>query len=372
MTRNEAKNCVKERLEEYVQSITRRDEKAGRDKYVCPICHSGEKKDGAFYLFSKSNNGNKDHFKCFSCNVSGDIFDLIAKVKNISNFSEQLNFACNFFGIEIDNISQNAKNSPTIDFSRVNGETIPPKQEKLAVSRFFAPTDEFKKEAKLYIEKCSQNIDKTDYLRKRGFSSAILKKYSVGFDEKKKMIVIPYSQDKTYYLKRSILDKNFFKPKIEEAGLEPIYNVKALYESNEHCFITESPLDALSIIQSGGQAIALGGIGSEKLLSQFEAKRPECVLILSLDNDKRGIENTITLEKELNNRNFSFFKALYSYPLYEGSKKDANDLLVSNSELFKNDVDNNIKIAKLIKENLKRQNEVLQKYKSLEFKNLKA
>ena len=50
------KELLKAALPQYVESITTRDARAGRDMYVCPLCGSGTgkgtgKADGAFSLY---------------------------------------------------------------------------------------------------------------------------------------------------------------------------------------------------------------------------------------------------------------------------------------------------------------------------------
>lgn len=79
---------LKSHLTEYVESKTQRDPKAGKNKYICPICGSGSRggrgSDGAFTLYPETNS-----FYCFSCGKGGDIFNLISEVEHLSNFRDQ-------------------------------------------------------------------------------------------------------------------------------------------------------------------------------------------------------------------------------------------------------------------------------------------
>ena len=59
-------------IREYAEQHLKR---AGRNFYVCPSCHSGEKanKSAAMFMYS-------DHFYCYSCQCHGDVFDLAEKI----------------------------------------------------------------------------------------------------------------------------------------------------------------------------------------------------------------------------------------------------------------------------------------------------
>lgn len=92
-----------ERLTEYVNRIT---DKGKTGLYVCPLCGSGEgaKHTAAFSINAKDPSHGR--WTCFSCNESGDLFDLIAKVNGITGadrkevFAKSLESACQEFGIE--------------------------------------------------------------------------------------------------------------------------------------------------------------------------------------------------------------------------------------------------------------------------------
>ena len=197
---------------------------------------------------------------------------------------------------------------------------------------------------KEYIERCKAAAPKTDYFKSRGFSDEDVERFSLGYDEAKSVIVIPYDQTGSYYITRSVQGKEFRKPKSDEAGVEPVYNRAALY-SGLPCFVCESPIDAISLIIAGGGkcgAIALGGTGSSKLIDQVKAKEPTATLILSFDNDEAGKKATATAAEDLKALNIPYIIASYDLEAYEGDKKDANDLLRANKSQLEADVLNNI------------------------------
>ena len=96
MQRQNAREELKLKLEDYVKSITPKSK--GANMYVCPLCKSGsgKNKTGAFSIKDKIS------WKCFSCNNGGDIFDLIGMVEGITSHNEQLEKAGQIFGITID------------------------------------------------------------------------------------------------------------------------------------------------------------------------------------------------------------------------------------------------------------------------------
>ena len=72
MDRQTATEVVKERLTEYVESITDHSAKGNRKAYVCPLCGSGtgRNKTGAFTITPDGHS-----WKCFACDKGGDTLD---------------------------------------------------------------------------------------------------------------------------------------------------------------------------------------------------------------------------------------------------------------------------------------------------------
>ena len=158
--------------------------------------------------------------------------------------------------------------------------------------------------------------------------------------------MIPYDRDGSYYLTRSIEGKTFRKPKSDDAGVEPIYNKAALYNGGKPCFVTESPIDAISLIAAGGgacSAISLGGTGHRKLIEQLEKQKPTCMLILSFDADEPGQTATQRAAEDLKALGVPFMIANYSLDAYPNeSRKDANDFLRGNPDQLSQDIAANI------------------------------
>lgn len=325
---NEEKEMLKGYLRKYVEMITEKSPDKVKDKYICPICHSGtgKKKTGGLSLDPKEN---YTTWTCFSCHVGGDIFNLVEAVEHITSFPEQVERLRKIFNL----------GSRTIEKPIINRN-----EREQAVKKT-------KKDYTLYINECKRNVGNIlDYLHNRGLSNEIIEQFNLGYDpelyikklkQKEPSLIIPYNNN--YYSARTINYHEFDKPTREEAGEEPIFNVEA-FTKNKPVFICEAPLDALSIIQVGGEAVALGGTGTNKLLKYLEENPIENALILNFDNDNAGKKATETIKKELEELKINCTVAKYSYKQYK-QNKDANDLLISDRKLFESEVKKNIELA---------------------------
>lgn len=329
MDRETAKLELKDQLADYVRSITSPDPRAGRNMYKCPLCGSGNhgsrNSNGAFSITGTT-------WHCFSCNKGGDLFDLIGEVEHIDGYNERLKRAASIYGVSLDagtgKTLPGAKPKPT------------PKKETPKTETPTAQQGQFEG----YINKCAEEANKTDYFIGRGFTPETVSRFNLGYDAQKQVIVIPYDKAGSYYITRSTEGKEFRKPSADKAGAEPVYNVGALYV-DQPCFVCESPIDAISIMQAGGSAVAIGGTGVQKLMEQLKKKAPASTLVLCFDNDNPGREATEKAEKELTEANIKYVVACFTSDQYSGEGKDANDLLRANEEQLKEDIRQNIKTA---------------------------
>lgn len=326
-------------LPDYVNMITEPDKRAGRNKYKCPVCPSGHgtspDSDGGFSI-----NTNGIQWHCFACKKGGDIFDLIGFYEGIDNKTDQLKRAAALFNYPLD------EGANTTGRNYAQGSPTPAKKEATAKAPAKKPTPgKYTK----YIGQCVVDAGKTNYFASRGFTQETIERFNLGYDVSRTAIVIPYSLDNSYYIRRNLVEgkegREFRKPKTEEAGEEPVFNKQALYNS-QPCFICEGPIDAISIMQAGGSAIAIGGTGVEKLRKQIKEKRPQCTLIISTDNDKDGKQAADDVAELLDQEGLKHIRAVYSYDKYGGAKKDANDLLRANEAQLCKDIRRNEKATK--------------------------
>lgn len=326
MDRQEAREQLKGQLRAYVESITKRSK--GANMYVCPLCGSGtgNHSTGAFSIKDGTS------WKCFSCNEGGDIFDLIGKYEGIEEHSEQLKRAGELFGITIDSYRATAQE----DFREYQNQ---PKTEQYTHKSIH--TADYTQ----FFLKANKDIEKTTY--HRGISLETLNRFKIGYVENWRhpkapnapaspRLIIPTSRES--YLARDTREnipeeqKPYSKSKV---GSIHIFNAKALQTATKPIFIVEGELDALSIIEVGGEAVALGTTTKVKsLLEILKTTKPEQPLIISLDNDEAGEKAYKELSEGLQELSIPFYRLNPA-----GEHKDANEALQSDREAFKQAVE---------------------------------
>ena len=145
-----------------------------------------------------------------------------------------------------------------------------------------------------YFQKCISKIDKTDYLNERKINPELLKKYNVGYDDKREMVVFPI---------------------------------------NKNCYFARSVTGALN-----------GLPNYKRLLKIVEENKYNGTFVLAFDNDKTGVMYQDIVKEELTKLKVSSF----SLTLISGTEvKDLNEALIKNKDsLMKNYkyVNDNLKI----------------------------
>lgn len=297
---------LKQYLRDYVERITTPTREP--DTYVCPLCGSGTGPSGtaAFKL-----NPRKDYqtWTCFGkCEGKhGDLFDLISKVEHI-DMPAAVRRAHEMYG----NAQPAKRPAPR------------PKQEAAA-------------DYTAFFDEAHKHINDTDY--HRGLSAATLERFNIGFVKDWRYplvsdkvptsprLIIPTG--KGSYLARDTRPniKDFAKQKV---GRTHLLNPAALHSCDKPVYIVEGEIDALSIIDVGGEAVGLGGIANTRLLyNELDKERPTQPLILALDNDEPGERTCKEIEAALQQRGIPFYRHNPA-----GVHKDANEALNANRDEF--------------------------------------
>ena len=250
---------------------------------------------------------------CFSCEQSYDLYDMVGIYFNITDKGEQFRKVQELYDRSVG----------------VSNTKITPKKKVEKVARKIN-TDDIKK----YIQKCKDCVSKTDYFLNRGLTVETIERCNLGYDEEEDAVVIPYSKAMDYYQRRSVKDKRFYKPKTEDAGEEPLYNAQALrLKTRKPIFIVESAICAMSIIQCGGMAVALNGTGATKLYNMIKGKKPLGTLLLCLDNDDAGRDNTIKIKNKLQELDVKYLIVNIA-----DDCKDPNELLMRDAKRLQDNV----------------------------------
>ena len=328
MDRQEAREQLKGYLRRYVESVTQKSK--GANMYVCPLCGSGSGRNGTGAFSIKDGTS----WKCFSCNEGGDIFDLIGKYEGITDYSEQLKRAGELFGVSIDSYRATAQE----DFREYQKQ---PKTEQYTHNSIHTTATDYTQ----FFLQANRDIEKTNY--HRGLSLDTLNRFKIGYVESWRppkapnapaspRLIIPTSKES--YLARDTREqipeeqKPYSKIKV---GSIHLFNAKALQNATKPIFIVEGELDALSIIEVGGEAVALGTTTKVKsLLELLKTKKPEQPLIISLDNDEAGEKAYRELSEGLKGLGIPFYRLNPA-----GEYKDANEALQGNREALRQAVE---------------------------------
>lgn len=335
MDRARAREELKPRLRDYVESVTTASK--GRGMYVCPLCGSGtgKSKSGAFSIQPCGT-----RWKCFACEAGGDIFDLIGHVHSVHTHEEQLAIACEHFNIQLDgsrNYDKTRQTRPVDMNTRAQAYTHTQEPEE-------APQD-----YTAFFLQASKRLTETDYLQRRGISADMAARFNLGYIAEWKhpkapasapctpRLIIPTSPH-TYLARdtRANIPKGQDEYKKLKVGGVHIFNLAAIYTARKPVFVVEGELDAISIIQSGAEAVGLGSISSTRaFLEEVKTARPRCPFIIALDNE------TSEKVKEAEEKLQRGLEAL-GIPSYRynpcGSYKDANEALQQCPEGLRSEV----------------------------------
>ena len=320
MDREQAKDTVKGYLEDYLRS-------KGINTRTPFKCLNPEHEDKHPSMsFDRSRN----RCKCFACGAGYDIFDLIGIDYGLTDQKDIFAKAYELYNITID-------------------KTVPAQKKP-------AQKQEDKQPASYtsYYEKCRAALSGSpaqDYLSSRGISEEVAQRFWLGYDPNYKTfnigtdgqnsfaewraIIIPTGE--CSYIARNIdqpaepAKKNRYRKK----GASLIFNSRALYEAQQPIFVVEGEIDALSIIEVGGDAIGLGSTSNYKQLINLLAKEKTAQpLILALDQDEEGKATEDKLAEDLEGLQIPFYRCNIT-----GAAKDANEALLANRDSFKETIE---------------------------------
>lgn len=329
MNKEEALQEILEREPDFLDTA-----KNGKS-WICPVKDCGNGGTGGagdgVVLNPKAKNGRG--YKCFKCGFHGDIVDLWKHKKRITDNEAAFAGLCEHYGIQVDEAGEGGKLSLLFKKYREKYEG-----ERKAES----PNKETEPDYTDFFLQANRDIEKTDY--HRGLSLETLNRFKIGYVENWRhpkahpkaptspRLIIPTG--KHSYLARDTRsnlteqEKKYEKSKVGSTG---IYNRPALYKATKPVFIVEGELDALSIIDAGGEAVGLGSVSNARaLLSILEAKRPEQPLILALDNDEAGKKADKELADGLERLKLPFYRLDVAAPY-----KDANEALMKDRDAFR-------------------------------------
>ncbi|MDR3046770.1 MAG: toprim domain-containing protein [Bacteroidales bacterium] len=325
MTREQAREEINNRLTVELTKAPKRI--SGYDTYICPFCGNGSGKDGTGI-------STKDgiHYKCFKCDFWGDYLEYLKKLHN-ENETEIFGR----YNLTIDNgqtrpSATTEQKQPEISKSERLQTLATPEQSQRIASDSVDYTQ--------YYKERNAQAGLTEYFTFRGISSETVNRFMLGYDPEWRhpkvpatvpttaRVIIPTS--KYTYVARDT-DPNATQYKKQKVGGSPLFNAEALTGTeSSFVFIVEGEFDALSVIDVGGQAVALSGTGGKnKLLEAVKHVTPTATLVLAIDNDEAGQKVQAEIKKELETLKIPFIEVNIS-----GKHKDPNEHLQKDRETF--------------------------------------
>ena len=307
-------------------------ERKGRN-FICPACGSGTKKNGTPAFSIQSNDR---QWKCFSCDKSGDVFDLAGILNGTDDKAEQRRIVAEWAGIDDGRggsgelvLGQMIKD----DGKRIGNGTQAPARGAEEASKEApkaentAAYEEKREQHRAYIKEAQGRLraalegsaedaaEAVSYLQARGIGLDVAVGWGLGYDpnpahgwkdaagswQRGGRIVIPWAGSDYYHIDRACSDDvaegKYSKPRNEDVGPQPIWNRQAL--SCPSYFVVEGAIDALAVQTLGYEAVALGGVGGKALLSAIAETPNVGTPILMLDNDEPGAKASKELEDQL-------------------------------------------------------------------------
>jgi len=293
----------------------------------------------------------KGLFNCFGCGESGDVFDLVKGVKGFS-FTESLAFLKEYSGngnnktvraVEVDTFRK--AEVQTVSLKTALAVTADEKKKDPVVSDTSndgKPAESDKKDLSgITLDKVLEHYKKSllkhsaanSYLKGRGFTDySLYKRLGIGFADGSLLSMLSDKQKEELKASGIITakDREFFSgcitvPLVDESGKVLSFygratsnsrKVKHLYSPGEHkglvnrkaagvyreeIILTESVLDALSLIQIGIEnVIPCYGVNgfTDELLKLLKGERVKTV-VLAFDADKAGREGSGKLSDKL-------------------------------------------------------------------------
>lgn len=316
MDREQAREYIKGQLDDYLQSKGINTRK--------PFCCLNPEHNDRHPSMSYDRKRGKAH--CFSCGADYDTFDIIGIDFGLTDPAKIFSKAHELFNITIDGngVSGPLSAQPVV---------APPVQ----ATQQAHDTQEAQYMAE-YLIKAHQAVGQTDYFNKRGIGPDLIERFNLGYDPHFKTkegdeyktwhaVIIPTGPGS--FNARNTKPDAAKENRLRKRGASVIYNIPALY-SGKPVFVVEGEMDALSVMDAGAEAIALGSTANtEQLLKRIRLQAPTHTLILSLDNDQDGQQAAEKLKTGLSSLGVSFIEENISAQF-----KDPNEHLTVNRSSF--------------------------------------
>lgn len=234
--------------------------------------------------------------KCFACGANVDAIELYSKLHGV-DFMNALRDLAEKFSLPFPGKLSTMK-------STTSTKTMTPTKTKVETRREIEEPISRAAETEEYLSKCFSCLEKTrsavEYLESRGISVETAKRLGIGFDpafewrdDAKKTVskgAIVFREAKGFGLRDLSPAGHGHKFRHFPAGVKngSSFNLEALWDTAaEAVFVVEGQLDAASIAELGGNAVALGGFThGETLVEAVKRRPPSAPIVVAFDHDE--------------------------------------------------------------------------------------
>ena len=227
---------------------------------------------------------------CYTCGYTADLPQFVADLLGLSSPVEGFKWLVNQY-----NYQTEERELPDLDMYRGSTAKSSVLEESLV---------------KQYTQNLLQSEEACRYLHKRRIANWVLEAYELGFDPEDQTVLFPVrgmDGKVIFYKGRSIAGKHFYNAKEVDKtsvvfGLWEILNGSFSWGTSdqiEEVWITESEIDALSLISYGVPAVAIMGSHiSEDQCKELE-RTPFRRFVLATDNDDAGRKGASQIKRLL-------------------------------------------------------------------------
>lgn len=311
---------------------------------------------------------------CFSCDADYDTFDLIGLEYNLTGKKAIFEKAYDLYSLNVEYPPQPGYKRGYIRYANggkpspfMNFDTDRPRRQNQNDAKTEQTEIDFTDAIDAAHAELKNHPETVEYLHGRGLSDDIIDRYKIGFSpngynalvkdygleestSKKQdlyKIVLPCldADGRATYFYTEIIDReqvDSYNAKYRAIkGLnKPLFNERYITAGEPVIFVTEGIYDALSVEESGGKAIALIGVGQNRLKEVCKESNADSVFIIALDNDDAGEKATARVKEVLDDIGRDYIVHT------SDDGKDFNEGLQDNPEQFKADIAAAIEQAK--------------------------
>lgn len=341
--------------------------------YICPVCGSGGNGKHNTGIQRKVVKG-IPRYKCHArkCIEWGDIFELVGLAYNIRDFAAQVEKAADIYGYQLpksetynkterkkyiktelrdeqkgeasmeDNMTLTAEKTEQAELKMDDGGTVG--TDNAVKEEPIGPKDYLN-----WYRECAGRVGQTDYWQRRGIGverPELIKKLWLGYDPAYRakegskylndVVVIPTSRT-TYVCRNTKAGSDDAYRFFKAPGVEPIlFNTKVLRDTSAPVIVTESEIDAISVMEAGGNALGLPGTGGAgDFVELIKKEMPRQLIVLALDNDAAGDDATREILEGLKDTDVKIYNRDHFTNGIYGPYKDANEMLVADRSALK-------------------------------------